>query len=302
MKYGKTSKTSKTVSKLLSSFYSIEGSYEIQPLERENIFLLNYDKKRLIFKFHNHTARPNIKELCDIYSVCSSNGFTPKVLSTKDGGLIGYTSEYIFSLQEFLIEEEFRQDCLEVFSKRLAGLHNLLGSLKHIKIKNHFERVVVDMSDTACTYGFKYLIPVLKEIEEIVEYTPMQLIHGDLHLKNIILQSDQLYFIDFDSANFFVPVSDVAFAAFRFTDANPTKMNWFVDLYNRYNSEFQIDQNHIWPFVVYNILQRILFIIVEYERGHKQWMVDMENQKQYLNVALKFIKGRKLLTPKRGDF
>ena len=176
-----------------------------------------------------------------------------------------------------MLGEKINSEYEKLLAKRLAQLHTLLYSNISESIENHFVRVVVDMKKAALCYGFGNLLPIIKAVEDMSVAFPKQLIHGDLHVKNMVFHQGNVYFIDFDSATLSHAILDVAFAAFRCLNAIPSKMDQFVSSYNTSCPPFQISRKYIWHFLIYAVLQRILFICT-------RWMTDMDNQLRYLDT------------------
>ena len=81
-------------------------------------------------------------------------------------------------------------------------------------------------------------------------------------------------------------LSDVAFAAFRLCQGQPDRVSIFIEDYNSAHPPVLVADGHILPFLIYNILQRLLFILVEAQAGRREWMVDLNNQKQFLSLPL----------------
>ncbi len=246
-------------------------------------------EKSFVFKFHTHLCEPVFSKLSNIYKIVSQNDFMPKIVPTKQGAYIGKSENLIFSLQELLTHEMINPAYENVLARRLAELHSLLHSQVADPIENHFARVVIDIKTSASYYGFGYLIPVIKEVEDVAVRWPKQILHGDLHSDNIIFHNGRVFFIDFDSATFFNTISDIAFAAFRCLGGDPEKMYQFVETYNNSNPPHQIDKNFVWHFLAYIILQRILFILIERDNGATVWMEDLDNQKRYLYAVLRYL-------------
>lgn len=233
--------------------------------------------------------RVNYDELSSIYSVCSREGLIPEILPTIDGKGLGKTDAHIFSVQDYMKEKGNRKNPLEMFAKRLVDLHLQLDKLNIKAIENHADRVVCDIHSAANAYDLDVFLPAIDKADKIVKDYPMQVIHNDLHPQNVIFHNDQMYFLDFDSARSFVPISDVAVASFRFSNGNPNIIYQFVDFYNSCNDCFQISKSHIWYFLVYKFLQNILFILIEKDSGNSSWMWDLENQKKYLDKVQPYI-------------
>jgi len=276
-----------TVRELLSTFYGITGDYELYTPDSKPIILIKISGERFAFKFHNELIRPNIAKISQLYSVCSENGFTPRLTLTREGDCIGTSAGNIFSLQKYLKNDTINYNSMEVLSKRLAELHNLFVKMKDLNIDNHLSRTVCNIRESASKYEYHFLLSVVDEVEAVLENSQYQLTHGDLHSGNMILHQGDVFFIDLDSANTFVSISDVAFTAFRVFDGDPSKMEGFVEAYNAHNPPHLIERHLIRSFIIYNILQRILFILIERDGGHRQWMIDLDNQKRFLNTAMK---------------
>lgn len=274
---------------------TIEALYPIavKRLEKinENLFVFEGEQpdKRFVIKQHMPLCTPNFEELSKIYQLAGQYGFAPRNVPTKAGSYMGKWEGLIFSLQEFKAGEEINETYENLLAKRLAELHKLLSSNTLAPIVNHFNRAVTDIKSAARHYKFDYLIPSVRRVEELSQEFPRQIIHGDLHPGNIIFHKGNVFFIDFDSATYFITGIEVAFSAFRCLGGSPEKINRFVDVYNNFDPPCRIAKEYIWIFLAYCFIQRILFILIERDKGNLQWMADLGNQQRYLNSVLEFL-------------
>ena len=274
---------------------TIEALYPIAVarLEKidENLFVLEDEQpdKRFVIKQHMPLCTSNFEELLKIYQLAGEYGFAPINVPTKAGSYLGKSEGFIFSLQEFLPGEEINEKYEILLASRLAELHKLLSFNNLTPFVNHFKRVVTDIESAARHYKFDYLIPAVRKVEELSQEFPRQIIHGDLHPGNIIFHKGNVFFIDFDSATYFITGIEVAFSAFRCLGGSPEKINRFVDVYNSSDPPCPIAKEYIWQFLAYCFIQRILFILIERDKGNLQWMADLSNQQRYLKSILEFL-------------
>lgn len=239
-----------------------------------------------IIKLHRIQGRDSLPVLSRIYQLAGEKGFSPKMVSTRNGDTIGSTKGVYFSLQEYMPGRLMEESDTALLPQRLAALHRLLCNNGPVSIVNHFFSLIPDIFEACRHYGYNNLLPIIADVEDYCKLHSPQVIHGDLHPGNILYYQNRIMFIDFDSATT-LPVSmDVAFCAFRCLDGNAHAMTHFVENYNRSNPPSMVAGDRIWEQLAYLILQRILFIRIEQDKGNEQWLSDLENQHAYLNRVL----------------
>ena len=278
----------KLIKQLIDSFYSITV-HRIHKMSN-SLFLITTKESssvQYLFKIHLLFDLSQMDQINSIFQLVAEKHFSPLIIPDKKGLYISFYYNYAFSLQIFMEGNSISLENKDLFAKRLAELHKFLNTCSDISVNNHFDRTVTDMNQYALFYGYEKLIPILDKVMTIKKNTPEQLIHGDLHANNIICCNNNIFFIDFDSMTFFLTIADVAFAGFRCYGMNKKRLYEFIHTYNQYNPPCPVNKAYIWHFLVYIILQRILFIHIENDKGNQLWITDLENQKNYLSIVLR---------------
>ncbi len=268
---------------LLFEHYGLEPEGELTPLARDGLFFFEAKGQGLILKRHNPLTRANLGPLLKIYALASNKGLIPTVRPTRQGRLLAQDEGLIFSVQEHKKNASKRPPELGLVSARLARLHAVLADLETEPFCNHLQRVVPDVAAAAKAWGYGRLVPFINQAQEILTQERPQVVHGDLHPGNVIFDQREVWFIDLDSAATLAAASDVAFAAFRFGGLDGFEE--FVRGYNRAGPPQPMSPRGLASLVVYQVLQRLLFILIEAAAGREEWLVDLENQKRFLNLA-----------------
>jgi len=277
---------------LLADNYAMVDDFWLERLGRR-AFLLDFRDRFLVLKYHDVLCLPNYPQLNALYGVCSGCGLAPRVLPNKDGNYLSRDKNQVFSLQEYMDCTPFSEPYLDAVSEKLALFHHHARGVNAEGVKNHLERVVTDMKASAVKYGYENLIPIQEKVEGLSSVAELQIIHGDMHRGNVIISDDNVLLIDFDSCTSSPVVSEVAFAAFRLCDGRVREMKRFVETYNKSSKGCQVALGDALYFVVYNVLQRVLFILIRNGEGDSQWMYDLENQKGYLAKGLEILNAEK---------
>jgi len=273
---------------ILSLHYPGIDPSNITGYKKSNIFIVEGEGKQFILKRHETLLPSNLEILQVIYSICSRNGLVPLFVKSKDQKSIVDHSGVFFSLQMKMSNRVKGLDPV-LLAQRVAKLHATLQTMQVNAMENHIQKSVEGMLSLAAKYGYGGLITIIKKVNKIVEDGPNQIIHGDLHVGNIIKSNSIYYFIDVDSANKFHPISDIAFSAFRIFGFDEKKIKKYIDSYNEQSNGLAVHyQKYMWHFVVYNILQRILFIKVQNDRGNSRWLYDLDNQERYLKDVIEY--------------
>ena len=272
---------------IVNYYYSFDLTYFKQLNDHMHLFINTDSRQYYILKIHGDLCKPVYKKLSNIYNTISQKNFCPKIIPTINNKFISKHENIIFSLQFFLNNDSIIKK-YDLIAKRLSNLHTSLNEISNQTIKNHFERVVFNIKEKAIFYGYGKLIETIVQAEKIFSEMPRQIIHGDLHPNNIIFNKGNIFFIDFDSANYFYTIYDVAFFAYRYFGTNQQKISHFIKVYNNSNPPCIINEKYILKILTYIILQRILFILIENDNGYSRWMIDLNNQKRYLSEISDF--------------
>ncbi len=213
---------------ILSLYYPEIDTCNITDYKKSNIFIVEENDKQFILKRHETLLPSNLEILQEIYSICSRNGLVPLFVKSKDQKFIVDHSGVFFSLQKKMSN---RVKGLEpvLLAQRVAKLHATLQTMQVNTMENHIQKSVKGMLSLAAKYGYGDLITIIKKVNKIVEDGPNQIIHGDLHGKNVIKNNRTYYFVDIDSANYFIPISDIAFSAFRIFGFDEKKIKKYID-------------------------------------------------------------------------
>jgi len=282
---------------LLAGHYGLEPATALTPLPGGRIHRFQADGQDVVLKIHHPLSRPNFHNLSEIYTLCSQERLIPRIHPTRAGAPLGRTNDLVFSVQDYLIPDHPVPANPQVVAPWLARLHVILNRLDSGPLTNHFQRVAPDLLSTAEQYGYGRLRPFIEEAEEVIRLETPQVVHGDIHPSNVIIRAGRAWFIDLDSATTLVAASDVAFAAFRLCQGQPDRVSIFIKDYNSASPPVLVADGHILPFLIYNILQRLLFILVEAQAGRREWMVDLNNQKRFLSLVLEGLSDEKESLP-----
>ena len=275
---------SETPEKIISTYYPSIRLHSIKISEKIDITTLSTSEGEYVLKKHPKYIAPNIQYLEHIIRSCSVNNLTPEHISSKTGSIFVCDSGCIYSLQKKINALKTETDPV-LIGEQIASLHKVLQNIKGSMLQNHLERTTNKKHDIdyyARMYGYHEPIKHIKTIKK-----NFQIIHGDIHENNILVSSDKFFFIDFDCATFFSPITDVAFAGFRLFNNDLLKIQTYIKTYNRYSNFPDIKLKDIWHSLVYTVLQRILFIRIMSDQGYTKWVDDLQNQEEYLEKILK---------------
>lgn len=274
---------------ILSSRYPGMYADSVRMGDKPNVLSFTAGGRDYIFKFHDRLMASNAHPLGKIYAACSAQGLTPRFIRSADGQPIIEVGGQYASLQERVAEAGSRISPREL-GNRIGVLHRHLATLPFRDMRNHFQKTVRDMPDLADRYGYGALLPVVRQAETLIHSTGSQVIHSDLHPGNLLKTGQGIVFLDFDSACWASPLIDAAFAAFKFFHDRPGKIPGFLAGYNESPARGRLKPEEIYPVMVFNILQRILFIKIERDKGNDIHMWDLSNQESYLEKAVVLLK------------
>lgn len=255
----------------------------------EHVWILHTGQEQeFVVKLHNPSVRNNLSSLETIYTVLSKERICPHFLRSKyDQCLTLFENHYVSVQKNVPASSDIESVPPSMLAEKIALMHKTLGSIPGLQITNHLFKPFEKMKDLAERYGYQDYIHEIKTVQQIVTNSATQTIHGDLHKANFLVRGNDIYILDFDSATEFPPVSDTVFSAFRIFRNHPEKIRTFFNTYEQYagyenNSIAELAR----PFIIYNILQRILFILDENDKGNREFLYDLENQQSYLARAV----------------
>jgi serine/threonine protein kinase len=269
---------------ILNQHYDISINSEIKVLAG-NAYVFENNGRKLLWKRHNPLTIADVEQVDKIYRIAHREEFTPEMVPTVHGRFFCRSDNKIYSLQHYMDGKPVGVQDMTAVALRLFDLHQSLTLYDSEHFTSHFERIVPDIVTAARHYGYGNCCDTLNRALDAKHSSHRQVIHGDLHPKNLIKSRGNIFFLDFDSAHISSVEVDVAMAAFRLSGGDRMRMHLFVEAYNR-KSPRRVELQPVIMILVYLIVQRILFILIEKERGIHHWLEDLENQRRYLEQAM----------------
>ncbi len=308
----------KKIPKFLSDNYPSIGTLNgIKKINGKNLNSINYlieaEKGKFILK--NFFCNLNrIKKISTVLNSCQNyTDGVPKIIATKNGKLL--ESKHKCYLIQFMNGSSFvhSKSNLIQLAQNLAQIHNILGRL-HIslpkndpryKVLTYNELKLVEKKISNRNSDFdkkmKEHIAFLRSsisldyaISKIIKpKLSSQLIHNDLHIDNVLFDGKSVNFIDFDSMMMGDPLTDIAFAALRFSDqksGNISKIQksieHFLLAYMQIKKIDKIKLSFFNYFMTHEIIRRLSFIIRQkYFNGSDVWISDFDKFVRLLSIA-----------------
>lgn len=308
------------IKKYLIDLYPTFDSIRVSKIKHNNLnsnnFLI-YDKNQYFVLHENINQKyQNIEKICKILKHCHNknakvplpieNKFSNYVDKTNGRYLTKYSSGTFFSGSK----NELRN-----LSFELASLHKILkktniklpqrssnsmySPIDHkflqsiiIKIKKKSNKMLIDK---IILKNYDLLLNSLNTLYRKKPKKDFQLIHGDLHVGNVIFAKNKVNsFIDFNSMRFGNILEDIAFCGFRFNlkiSSNKStvskNLEFFIKEYTKQNSKIRLNQQILANFFQREIIIRTSFIIKS-NYIHKSYIWNKDLNK-FLHF-LKFIK------------
>lgn len=266
---------------IIADHYPDLGRFHLAAAGHHRLVAVEAAGRRYVLKRHDPLIAPNAEKLEQVYQACAAKKVVPGFRRTREGSMILAVDGGFFSLQERIVLPPAPVDPFEL-GLRVAKLHGCLAALPIPSMDNHLQRSVRPIGRLADRYGYSAYGAILNRVERALNDSSPQVIHGDLHPQNLICTRAGYRFIDLDSACVFLPASDVGFAAYRFFGADLRLIALYLLGYNLLSPGRPVTVEDVRNFVIYNILQRILFIHVENGRGDDSHLWDLPNQERYL--------------------
>jgi len=275
----------KTIEIVLEQYETIRRPYHIHRLTNKGVWVVN--SQYVVKQIKNKNIANNI---CIILEALYSNGFliVPNISVSKEQaffhGSIGnfiiykYIQGRAFKTEEVLKYGDYFGN---IIGCGLSKLHTSFASIG----KGRFENADTMLEyDEAIQFLFdKNLIIPIHIIDEcelfkaIYKSLPRQLIHRDIHLKNIILDGKfDVHFIDFDSCEINIRIYDLAYFGVTLLESinNIDELKRWQDLfvyffhgYYQDNKLNQVEVYSIWK--MFFVLQ-ICFIRYYFEKDNNR--------------------------------
>ena len=277
-------------------------------------YLIFSNNKKYVLKIVNQqiSSSRNLEKICTLISFCNENNVpTPKVFRNNDDKFVN--KQYNSYLTNFVLGNYYTQKNMQMknLAVEIAYLHKILkkynititssskriynilsyNELKQIKEKiknknqpNHIDRLIIK--------NFRMLENYIRDTPTNKFKKLPQLIHGDLHQKNILFQNNKISSIlDFNAVRYGDKLEDVAFTSYRFSINNKTIkkvansiMN-FIETYSENNYISTKKKNEIHYLFLEEILRRISFILRNYFLyKNKSWIKDLPKFFNYLKI------------------
>lgn len=251
------------------------------------LYLIHAQKQKLFLKFHDPRTFQASNILERVFQVIGDKHLGAQYILSKSGKLINISQNLAFSIFHYIpgFSATKEQDIIP----SLVSLHQTLGSINGHTLKNHFNREIGKLSQHLIEFNLAHYHPIISSVEQIAQSYPKQIIHGDLHKGNIIVNQTDVRFIDFNAAKYWLPYSDVSFCAFRHCDNDYNFYIQFIMKYSALSGKEPIEIGTACALTIYEILERIVFILLKSKQGDTYWEIDLDNQYKLLEQAENFL-------------
>jgi len=308
---------------VLNSYPTLENIKKINYLGKSSINSTNFliSTKHDKFVLHNFliNVKPHrIRKICQILNYCHENGakvpfpYLNKLKNYVDQKKNVYLTNYYSGTFFNGSNTELKSLATEIskfhkilkknpynYNYKLDTKYKLLNNIEINKIKNLINKKIKKNSiDSLFNKNYTLLEDCIQDckknksnIEKITR--KKQIIHGDLHPKNIIFEKNKVKSIlDFEQLRLGNPLEDIAFASFRFSynkSSEPKKIKKQLDIFLcSYQLHNQL--NVVKPIQFARIFQYEIFGLISYILREKYFF----NSELWIHDFNKFIRLQKL--------
>ena len=277
----------KLVPTLLNRFYPHLASVEeVRLLTARACFVCGFGWEG-VFKYHADWAFDRVPFMEEVYQAVSESGIASTLYLGADGQLFHQFEGGLYSLQRMVAGKPPTISDGETVAVSLADLHAVLARVSFGPIEHHLRPVTRGLLERAHGYGLKAEAKVIEFADEYLRNSPVQIVHGDLHPGNILVNGDKAMFIDFDSAHTGNSFQEFVLAAFRLYGADCDSVMRFIEGCEMFPAQFGKQSILMGSLAVHGIMRRLVFILSERERGITSWVDDLENQRYLLSEAMR---------------
>jgi len=290
-------------------------------------FKINTKNGKFVLRNFQDGSNPKrIEEICKILNNCNKKGLkVVKPIINKNKKFVDEKNNLFLTIYyDGTFFQNTSKQIIEL-GKEIALLHKQLKNKKisknkfkknkhHIVTEKDIEKIIASIEKKKKLDNFDTKIKRdIKKIKEAIAINRLfennsklikskkQLIHHDLHPKNVIFNKNKIEAIlDFNSLQYGQKYEDLSFAGYRFV-MNKTsdiqdikkKFRLFYKSYKKYNY-VNIDSQFLLQSFIYETFRRISYIIKDkYFHNSNKWMFDYSKQMRFLSLAIKIVKENK---------
>ncbi len=315
----------KEIEEFFNNYNNLGKIKKVKILEPGNINSINYtvitNKGKYVIRKILSNYDPNrLLQMCKILNFLNENKIkVPRPIKNQKNRYFELNKKAY--LTQFYEGKFFqgKNDEIKDIAKNLAILHKILERNKikyNYKPHSHSFKIItnielkkiqkiiknkksIDLFDEKVSKNIDYLILqsiIDSQHSNIIKnlYKKKQLIHGDLHPKNVIFSNNKVKVIlDLNSMRNGLKIEDVVFASFRFGSyyTNDIKkimisMETFVQTYLLYNYLDDVELKYFHFFLKHMILSRISFLLKKrYFQNSNLWKKDLMKHLKSLKIA-----------------
>jgi len=291
-------------------------------------FRINTKNGKFVLRNFKDGSNPKrVEEICKILDECNENGLKViKPIKNKNKKFVDEKNNLILTMYYEGIFFQNTSMQINNLGKEIALLHKQLKNKKILKNKSKknkyqiiterdLEKVLeliekkkksdkLDIKIKRDTKKIREAITISKLFKTKTKGIKIknQLIHHDLHPKNIIFNKNKIETIlDFNSLQYGQKDEDISFAGYRFVMSKTSdlqdikkKINLFYKSYKKYNS-INIKPKFLLYSFIHETFRRISYIIRDrYFYNSNKWILDYSKQMRFLDLSLKIVKENKL--------
>jgi len=290
-------------------------------------FKINSEKGEFVLRYFQDDSNPKrIEEICKLLDNCNKQGLKViKPIKNKNKKFVDAKNNIFLTM--YYNGTFFQNTSKQIveLGKHIALLHKQLKNKKILENKSGKNRYqVLTEKDIEKILALiekkqkldKFDIKIIRDIKKIRNTiiinklfdntrqkikTKEQLIHHDLHPKNIIFNKNKIETIlDFNSLRYGQKYEDLSFAGYRFvmsktSNIDEIKKNFglFYKAYKKYNY-VNIDLEFLLQSFIHETFRRISYIVKDnYFYKSNKWIFDYSKQIRFLTLALKMVKENK---------
>jgi Ser/Thr protein kinase RdoA (MazF antagonist) len=317
----------KEVMNYLKNYYPKLGTIEtIRNINKNNIrgskFLVKIKNKKYIFTNYYEDIKPkDMNEIYSIVSYCKENNIrVHEIILNKNKKFVDTKRKcYLLKYYPGNIFHDSKKEIRDI-AKNIALMHKALKqitkknvrknsteykilTLKELKsIEINLQKKKLNSHEIIIKNDFNYIkksIVAHKKNSLLIKKSKMskQIIHNDLHPKNIIMKKEIVNcIIDFNSMRTGIVIEDIALSSFRFACFYPKsikqiyqQINYFLKNYNNVN-KIKLDMK-IYEFFIFDyLLSRLSFILRnEFFNNSSLWFHDYSQFKKFIMIAEKLM-------------
>ncbi len=223
----------------------------------------------------------------DVMEALLKAGLCPPAHRSAGGRTLETIDGRHYSVTLLMDEKPFEPTIhCEEAARKIAALHSILAEIEAPVLRSPIWAETEQVSRELTKLERPDLAKIVMAAKREAGKVRWQLVHNDLHARNILVTPTDIFIIDPDSFSTNPVVADAFFAALRLGNGKPDLMHLFLDAYRR---EFPLDNIEAAlgsRFLIADLAHKYAFIFRRRDAGDDRFLKDALKYERLIRLAM----------------